>query len=272
MLFADQALGRRVEQHEAANALGTVEAIARLWPETGACSLRVGEGVAVFTGKRGYLNRALGLGLNGPLDEAMLDTVEAFYQELGMPAQVEVSTLADPSLIEGLGARGYRLTRFFHKLIRPLTPEDAGLEPPPGVQVLPITPDSPEAEVWVETVARGFAPDETQPLDELSLRWTRLALHLPHVRLFLALVGDEPAGGGAMVLHSGLASLFSTSTRAALRRRGVQHALLHARLAAAAAAGGEAVHVMTLPGNASQHNVERVGFRLAYGKAVLTQG
>lgn len=271
MLFADQALGQRVEQHEAANALGTVQTLARLWPETRACAIPVGAGVAVFTGKQGYLNRALGVGLDGPIDEALLDEVEAFYQELEMPAQFEVSSLADPSLVSALGVRGYRLTRFFHKLIRPLTPEDAILETPFGVQILPVAPGSPEAEIWVETVARGFAADESQPLDELSLRWTRLALHLPHVQLFLALVGEEPAGGGAMVLHAGMASLFSTSTRAALRRRGVQRALLHARISVAAAAGGEAVHVMTLPGNTSQHNVERVGFRLAYSKAVLSQ-
>jgi len=45
--------------------------------------------------------------------------------------------------------------------------------------------------------------------------------------------------------------------------------LLHARLTTAAAAGCDLATVQTAPGNASQRNVERLGFRLAYTKLAL---
>lgn len=69
----------------------------------------------------------------------------------------------------------------------------------------------------------------------------------------------------------GQASLLKASTRLTFRGRGVQTALLHHRLALAAAAGCDLATVQTQPGSASQRNVERQGFRLAYTKATLVR-
>ncbi len=74
-----------------------------------------------------------------------------------------------------------------------------------------------------------------------------------------------------MATCRGLASFFSASTRPAFRGRGVQTALLHARLAAALGAGCDLAMVHTAPGSASQRNVERLGFRLAYTRVVLAR-
>lgn len=88
---------------------------------------------------------------------------------------------------------------------------------------------------------------------------------------FLARVDGEPAGAAAVQLSYGLASFFSASTRPGFRRRGVQTALLHARFAAAAAAGCDLATVQTTPGTASQRNVQRAGFTVAYTKVKMVK-
>ena len=66
-----------------------------------------------------------------------------------------------------------------------------------------------------------------------------------------------------------MAEFGGASTRPEYRRRGVQTALLHVRLAAARERGCDLAAVMTVAGNDSQRNIERAGFRLAYTKAVV---
>ncbi len=60
-------------------------------------------------------------------------------------------------------------------------------------------------------------------------------------------------------------------TAPAHRRRGVQTALLSARLADAAAAGCDVAVITTQPGSKSQQNAQRQGFDLLYARAVLVK-
>jgi GNAT superfamily N-acetyltransferase len=55
----------------------------------------------------------------------------------------------------------------------------------------------------------------------------------------------------------------------AFRRRGVQSALLAARVADATAAGCDLAAVTAQPGSPSHRNVQRRGFDLLYTRAVL---
>jgi GNAT superfamily N-acetyltransferase len=64
-----------------------------------------------------------------------------------------------------------------------------------------------------------------------------------------------------MVLGS-TAMLGGAATLPAFRRRGVQRALIEARLAVAARAGCELAIVTADPGSSSARNVERTGFQL----------
>lgn len=78
-------------------------------------------------------------------------------------------------------------------------------------------------------------------------------------------------GGGSVRFTDGIAQLTGAATAPAYRRRGVQSALLRARLADAAAAGCELAVVTTAPGSLSQHNVQRRGFQLLYTRAILVK-
>ncbi len=74
-----------------------------------------------------------------------------------------------------------------------------------------------------------------------------------------------------MVIRDGVALLFSASTRFQFRKRGVQTALITARLQAAAHAGCDLAMVLTTPGSASERNIQRAGFRVAYTKPTMIQ-
>ena len=67
-----------------------------------------------------------------------------------------------------------------------------------------------------------------------------------------------------MRITDGVAQLTGRATALEHRRRGVQTALLAARLADAADAGCDIAVVTTAPGSKSQQNVQRQGFHLLY--------
>jgi len=88
---------------------------------------------------------------------------------------------------------------------------------------------------------------------------------------YLAYYHGVVAGGGSLRISEGVAQLTGAATVPACRRRGVQTALLAARLADAARAGCDIAVVTTAPGSKSQQNVQRRGFHLLYTRAVLVK-
>jgi GNAT superfamily N-acetyltransferase len=75
--------------------------------------------------------------------------------------------------------------------------------------------------------------------------------------------------GGSAELHPNVATLFGLSTLPAFRRRGVQAALIAARLERARAAGISLATIGSEPGISTERNAMRLGFRVAYTKVVL---
>jgi GNAT superfamily N-acetyltransferase len=88
---------------------------------------------------------------------------------------------------------------------------------------------------------------------------------------YLARRDGAVAGGASLRLFEGVAQLCGAATRPEHRRRGVQSALLAARLDAAGRVGCDVAVVTTLPGSKSQENVQRRGFELLYTRAVLVR-
>jgi GNAT superfamily N-acetyltransferase len=89
---------------------------------------------------------------------------------------------------------------------------------------------------------------------------------------YIALRDAVPAAGASLRIGEGVAQLAGSATAPAHRRRGIQSALLAARLTDAAAAGCDIAVVTTQPGSKSQENVQRRGFHLLYTRAVLVRG
>jgi GNAT superfamily N-acetyltransferase len=206
------------------------------------------------------ITKAEGLGLAGPVTGSDFDRVEAFFRERGAVAHVTLSPFVDPSLFEILGERGYRLEEMEQVLARTVDPTERFAPPPPGVEIARVADD--ERATWARVVAQGFAEREEVTDDEI--RVGELVAAPEAAELWLARVDGEPAGAGAICFVEGVASLYGTSTRVAFRGRGVQTALLNARLRRAVEESCDLAIVMTAAGSQSQRNVERAGFRVAY--------
>jgi GNAT superfamily N-acetyltransferase len=258
MIIVDLALARRLEGHEAWSSVSHIRTQAERYPATGAATLAVAGGSAVFGGLKSPLSQAYGLGLSGPVSEADLDQLEAFYQQRGMAPAVQLCPLADDSLRRLLAERGYTPDSFMNVYARPITPADEAepTDPPGQVRV------AAEAETRQWFTLEGAEGEWAEP-DGLTFMTIRATLK-PGGQLHLLWRDGQPIGGGALEIHDGVAALMAASTLPAFRRQGVQSALLRARLAAAARAGCDLALVHTVPGTDSARNVRRAGFELVY--------
>ena len=273
-LFCDTAMARRIERAEAQFIAKASEAAHRRRADGAGFVIPVAGGVASFAEAGSPYNKVAGLGFGGVPSPAAWDEIEWAYAALGAPVQVELAHLADPAIGALLTGRGYRLILFDNVLGLVLRggPERVT---PPGVEVRPSGEE--EFEAWLNVVLEGFAHPDTQgvPLrDELPREVIAGAgrdfAAAGGIR-YIALRDGVVAGGARLCMAEGVAQLAGATTAPEHRRRGVQAALLSARLADAAAAGCGIAVVTTLPGSKSQQNVQRQGFDLLYTRATLVK-
>jgi hypothetical protein len=266
-ISAELELARRLEEAEAFGAGEFALALARRHPGADVEVVEVAGGRVVFAGAGSPLSETKGIGLNGPVSEEDLDRMEAVFLGRGEPSRVVVCPLADPSLVAGLGRRGYRLSSFENILSMALSQEDPLRPLPPGIEVRPVRDG--EADLYARVVAPNFAgPGESA--DEVK-EMMAVMLGMNHASCFVALIDGEPVGGGSVWIHRGLALLAGAATLPAFRNRGVHAALHHARLAYAVRSGCDLAAQGAPPGSTSQRNAERRGLRVAYTRALLVR-
>lgn len=266
-LFADLDLARRLEEAETFAAEAFVRGQLRRRPGADVLIEEVAGGRVCFAGAGSPLTEAKGLGLNGPVTDHELDQMERVFFSRGAPARVVVCPLADPSFAEGLGKRGYRLVGFENMLAMPLDPRLTESASPPSIDVRPIERD--EADLYARVVAPNFAgPGES--IDELVEMMATMQ-QIEHALSMLARIDGVAVGGGALLIHRGVALFAGAATLPPYRNRGVQAALHHARLAFARRAGCDLAVQGAQPGSTSQRNAERRGLQVAYTRAVLVR-
>jgi len=261
-LFADLSLGRRLEMTDA---LAGVE-FARAWAQqndfSGEVSLEVAGGHAAFGGIESPLTQAFGLGMSGPVTDSDLAALEEFYRANGSPVNIETCPLADNSLLKLLNERGYRPIEYSNVSVRELTDGDSRTWPTDTSKVHVRRAAVDEAESYSLVVGKSFL--ENAEVSPDLLRVFTVCFHAPSAHFFFAEADGAAAGGGMMSIHKGVASFGGAGTLPECRNRGVQNALLLARIAAAAMEGCDLAMVATAPGSGSQRNVERLGFRVVY--------
>lgn len=275
MLFASSSLAKRIERAECALLRAGAEAAAVRHPDADVLVRELAGGLAVFTQPDSPLNKLAGLGFAGPVDESELEAVERAYAERGAPLQVELSSLADPSVATLLSRRGYVLQGFENVSGRRLPWSDA---PAPNPAIVIAESDDADLAPWLDATVTAFAhPDaegvpshESFPREVLEAAIADLAAS-EGFRRTAAFLDGMRAGGASMRLESGVAQLCGASTLPEHRRRGVQTALLVERLRVATDAGCDVAVVTTQPGSKSQENVRRQGFEVLYTRAVLVR-
>jgi ribosomal protein S18 acetylase RimI-like enzyme len=265
MLFTDLTLARRLETTDALAGVEFARSWARFNSFTSEVFLPVAGGHAGFGGVDSPLTQAFGIGLNGPVTEDDMAAMENFYRAHNAPINIETCPLADPSLLKLLNERGYRPIEYSNVLVRELTSNDSRVWPdrPDLTKKVQVRrPADDEAESYSLLVMKGFFENAEIPPELLDTFKSVFAAAGAY--FFLAEIDGISAGGGMMSIHQGVASLGGAGTLPEFRNRGVQQALLLARIALAAESGCDLAMVATSPGSGSQRNVERLGFRVVY--------
>jgi len=274
-LFCDTALAKRIERAEAQLIAGASETARRRRAHAGGFVIPVVGGVASFAEVGSPFNKVAGLGFGGVPSLAALGEIERAFAARGAPVQIELAHLADPALGELLTGRGYRLVSFENVLGLALTSEHEHVMAP-GIEVRLSGDD--ELETWLDVVVDADLHPDTQgvPSHEEFARGALAAAErdlvtATGVMRYAAWREGVIVGGASFRLAEGIAQFTGAATVPAHRRRGVQSALLSARLADAAAAGCDIAVVTTQPGSKSQQNVQRQGFDLLYTRAILVK-
>jgi len=234
----------------------------------------VAGGMASFAGGNSPFTKVAGLGFAGVPDRLSLDEVERAFAAYGTAVQIELAQLANPAITGILAERGYRLESTENVLGRALSPPPRPILAP-GIEVRLTGAD--ESETWLEVVAEGDAHPDSQGVPwreefprEVIIASQRDMAEAGVVR-YAALRDGSIVGGATMRIADGVAQLTGAATVPAHRRRGVQTALMSARLADATAAGCDVAVITTQPGSRSQHNAQRQGFDLLYARTVLVK-
>ena len=209
------------------------------------------------------LNRAMGLGLTGPVSATALDNLLGALARCGSPRFfVPVPPLnGHGDLARALTARGMRPYNNWIRLSRDVI----GIPTPPttDLDVREIGRASALAYGAIVSTAFGYPP-AVAPL-------AGQAISRPGWRHYLAYDGEVPAAAAAMYLAGDTAWFGFAATDAAYRNRGAQQTLVVRRLQDAADAGCARVSVETAEDGVvknapSFRNLRRLGFEIAYAR------
>jgi len=273
-VFCDVALAGRIERAEADLVARASRAARHRLGDPAGFVISVAGGIASFAEEGSPFNKVAGLGFSGVPSAGALEEIEDAFAVLGSPVQIELAHLGDPQIGKVLTERGYLLIGFENVLGVALA-FGPGRIAPSGIEVRASGDDQFEA--WLRLITEGFSRPDTQGVPsheefprEVIERAERDAAAAGATR-YIALRGGELAGAASLRLADGVAQLTGAATVPAHRRRGVQGALLSARLAVAAAAGCDIAVITTQPGSKSQQNAQRRGFDLLYTRAILAK-
>src|SRR5262245_32916398 len=272
-MFASVELARRIEAAEARMMAAFAEVAQNAAPRGNVLLEPIGGGVAVLMQRSSPMNKAIGLGFDGLLDEERLAAIESKWHERGASLQVELATLARCEVAQQLAARGYELRAFENVLgCAPAWPAASAafaVENADGLDRDEFVACMVDSFLQVDGSGAGTADHFARDDLVAAMRET---MSLPGMRRYAVRVGGVIAGGASMhVDPSGTAQLCGAATAPPFRRRGIQAALLRARLADAALAGCDVAVITTQPGSKSQANAQRQGFSLLYARAILVK-
>jgi len=260
-------LARRIEMAEGEAAVACVRMMKATQPGSEGAVASIGGGYAVYAGTNSPVTQAVGLGLDGPVSAEEFDKLEEFYFSRKEPVRVETCPMADATLMEHYKQRGYWASEFTNVMVRPMRKKEKYM-PQDGVEIRRASPE--ETDLWTLTVAQGFA--ENYPVTQELLTVMKMFAMGKNIELYLARIGGRVAGGATLTVREKTAGLFGASTLPESRNRGVQTALLQARLQRAAEAGCTLAVSLARPGSISQRNITRQGFGVLYTRVKFERG
>lgn len=232
------------------------------WPDSGAGVMEIGSGAAIYMGPGMFVNRAVGLGLAGPVSVREIERVEAFFAGREVKTEVLVCSEADPALAESLSKRGYELSSSRDLFAIPIERSSGwGSEPdsPSPDELRIVRVDETLFPTWRDMHGAGLASDPARR--QVVEDFCEIAFRLPGAEDYLAFLGDTPVAAGSLIARAGIATLGGMTTLPEFRNRGLQAAMIRYRLDRVRDLGCDFATMEADPGSGSGRNARRAGFR-----------
>ncbi|KAL4959772.1 GNAT family N-acetyltransferase [Aspergillus stella-maris] len=268
------AKARVLEAAEAVFITAQNQSVAQQFPNEGFSLTPLGTGVVAITKPLWMwkLNHVAGLGMDGPVTEKDIETIEALFARIGIAPFINLSQLAHPDASGLLMSKGYTVVGAQCVYVFPLEHYQLdGDEPANRIKITSVSEE--DKPTFVRNSIEGFKSGGRAV--ELLEILAKSATLRKDTRLYFAKIDGSFAGGAGLAYldtpFGQVAELYIDSTIPDFRGRGVQTALLKARLAEAKKNGIKRAVVNTRPGTGSPRNIERVGFKLAYQKETFTK-
>lgn len=209
-------------------------------------------------------NRVIGAGVLAPLDARGLETIAAHYAARGKAPNIEVyEGITPPSVVALLADAGF--VESSHGLESHILETDTAPAPRPTPATVRVAGPAEHGR-FGELVRDGFDMREHPTLGPFfhDLTVASLAALGDATAAFIASVDGQDAGTGQLVLTGRVAGCYSGSVLAPFRGRGIQHALIAARIAEGLRRGRRIFVSQTDPDSPSGHNLHELGFRTLY--------
>ena len=209
-------------------------------------------------------NRAIGGGVLVPLDDAGIGQIVRHYTTHGRPACVEVyDAVTPPAVVAALTAAGFTDSGHGYEshVLETKMPLDVSIA---GVTVRRCDPA--EYRRFAELVRDGFGFAGGGIVGDFiaDLTVSGLAAMGDNGGAYVASVGGTDAGTGELVLTDRVAGCYSGTVAEPFRGRGIQKALIAARVKAGLDRGKRIFVSQTDPDSPSGHNLPDLGFRTLF--------
>jgi len=206
-------------------------------------------------------NHVTGYGTFAAASPVAIDSVIRHYERIGVPARIEVMHPAVPAsdvrLLERSGFRFVRLV--FHVNVR------ASAAPPRtrGVEGLRIErARRADAVRYAKLATRGFGGGRSVIAQVFERGWIRQLGRGTRAVAFIGSIDGVAAATGVLLRGTAVAGLYSGSVLPRFRGRGIQNAMIAARLVEGWRRGHRVFYSMTdLESTASTRNLKEEGFR-----------
>lgn len=222
--------------------------------------LRIGDLVA--TKVASAPNNELMNSVHGLLDGSLLPQLLEFYGATQQSFWIHTAPYTSVEVTDALITAGFRIERYAATLLA--TPVPSARPHNPDVVITRVGKNQINA--FLDTLNSGFGspPDVLDTLRKKQRFWS----DVPSWRLFLAQIDGVPAGAAVLSVHEDAAYLAAASVLPAFRGRGVQSALLAARLAQAQALNCGTVCCGAEWGSQSHRNIQRAGLELSHIRTI----
>jgi len=232
-----------------------------------------------------WINTTSGLGMNTAVQSADIEELIRWFEEKGIEPRAEICPFAHPSTWSELGKQGFIIRSFENVFVADLV-KGAVREPPQplgeGITLFQVDRyDASQVRAYAEAICAGFSHPNPPPKADIDL-WMRVVRE-DNLLAFGAISQGQIVGGGCaeiarLPLRNGaseishtMAILFGLSVLPEWRKRGIQQALIAQRLKLARHQGAQLATISAQPGVATERNARRLGFEVAYTKAIVVR-